>query len=78
MYKRTDFFSLLQITLTVANIYALSELLCFGKMMNKIVYTSWSNDIQGNSLSSQVTCDNLWPKSDGILNVGVAYSKEAL
>ncbi|XP_073979246.1 uncharacterized protein isoform X2 [Rhodnius prolixus] len=67
-----------KITLTVANIYALSELLCFGKMMNKIVYTSWSNDIQGNSLSSQVTCDNLWPKSDGILNVGVAYSKEAL
>ncbi|KAF6201704.1 hypothetical protein GE061_004099 [Apolygus lucorum] len=67
------------VTLSVANMISMVDLLCFAKDQDgSVVYKAWSHEIEGNSLSSTVICDRIWPKKAGKMKFGVAYSSEAI
>ncbi|CAB0018300.1 unnamed protein product [Nesidiocoris tenuis] len=59
--------------------HALADLLCFARdESGNIVYKAWSNNVQGNPLSSQVLCERIWPRTPGRMKFGVVYSEEAI
>uniref|UniRef100_A0A0A9Y6A4 T-cell immunoglobulin and mucin domain-containing protein 4 n=1 Tax=Lygus hesperus TaxID=30085 RepID=A0A0A9Y6A4_LYGHE len=67
------------VTLSVANMISMVDLVCFARDQDgSVLYKAWSHDIQGNSLSSTVICDRIWPKKAGKMKFGVAYSAEAI
>ncbi|BES98267.1 Hypothetical protein NTJ_11082 [Nesidiocoris tenuis] len=67
------------VELTVGNMHALADLLCFARdESGNIVYKAWSNNVQGNPLSSQVLCERIWPRTPGRMKFGVVYSEEAI
>ncbi|XP_014248496.1 uncharacterized protein LOC106666104 [Cimex lectularius] len=67
-----------KIMMRVTNLYALTDLVCFGKQDGQIVYKYWTNDIQGNSLSSEVYCEGIWPTGPSDMEFGLAYTESSM